>query len=503
MNSRLALIAVIFANFFLAGLARAEGPVMIVDDPAVLAALDARGFDFAGIFDVDGKGDLKTLYDKAPPYHQIVETIAGDVAALRAEMKAGGRSLYEVTDGNVGRIIDMRWLKTDAARFRLVGVVNRLDRRDFAEIRGDGGCGEVRFIYRLAYSFKKNGKVLASRLPFNFNAIYSVAPDADGGCVGVAGRWTPQLDETVDIGWLIGEPLERAGLSFKQLELNAQMVRFPSGQETEFGGQAAYLMRIFGVDGETVSEKPLENTPDLARLADDAALKAKLAVYISANLAAVDLGVYKIPNEFLVKKVVSWSTFGSARQANHPFTPLFQPADFSGLDYSALKLLRIGRAARQWRLPGLSSGWFDRRFPFHRPRRQDDIAAEPHRGRHLAASSCRDAAARSLAACDRRRQGAEPPPPAVLRAAGRVERRRRGRLRTGRDSDAVFDAGGCGPLRRDLAMRRRHRLHGAGDGIGGADETGAMPAAQGQRKDVLRPSMPDRLDRQQRHAAFQ
>ena len=45
---------------------------------------------------------------------------------------------------------------------------------------------------------------------------------------------------------------------------------------------------------------------------------------------AVDLGVYEIPDEFLAKKVISWSTFGSARQANHPFTPLFQPADFAG-----------------------------------------------------------------------------------------------------------------------------------------------------------------------------
>lgn len=344
MSRGFALLAAIFVAVFMAHTARAEGPVTIIDDPAVLAALDAKGFGFAGMFGVDGKGDLKTLYDKAPAYHRIVETVANDVAALRAEMKAGGRRLYEVTDGNVGRIIDMRWLKTDAARFRLVGVVNRLDRRDFAEIRDGGRCGEVRFIYRLAYSFKKNGKVLASRLPFNFNAIYSAAPDADGGCVGVAGRWTPQLDETVDTGWLIGGPLEKAGLSFKQLELNAQVVRFPSGQETEFGGQAAYLMRIFGIDGETVSEKPLENTPDAARLADDAALKAKLADYISANAAAVDLGVYKIPDEFLAKKVISWSTFGSARQANHPFTPLFQPADFSGLDYSALKLVRTPEA---------------------------------------------------------------------------------------------------------------------------------------------------------------
>ncbi|RVD35560.1 hypothetical protein EN742_24730, partial [Mesorhizobium sp. M4A.F.Ca.ET.020.02.1.1] len=128
------------------------------------------------------------------------------------------------------------------------------------------------------------------------------------------------------------------------LELNAQVVRFPSGQETEFGGQAAYLMRIFGIDGATVSEKPLENTPDVARLSEDAVLKKKLADYVSANVGAVDLGVYEIPDEFLARKVISWSTFGSARQANHPFTPLFQPADFAGLDYSALQLVRTPEA---------------------------------------------------------------------------------------------------------------------------------------------------------------
>lgn len=324
--------------------ARAEQPVTVVDDPSVLAALDAKGFSFAAVFSVDGKDDLKTLYDEAPAYHAIVEMVAGDVAGLRAEMKAGGRNLYEVTDGNVGRIMDMRWLKTDAARFRLVGVVNRLDRRDFATLNGDKSCGEVRFIYRLAYSFRKNGKVLASRLPFNFNAVYSVAPDADGGCVGVAGRWTPQLDEAVDAGWLAGGPLEPEELTFKQLELNAQVVRFPSGQETEFGGQAAYLMRIFGIGGATVSEKPLENTPDVARLSEDAVLKKKLADYVRANVGPVDLGVYEMPDEFRAKKVISWSTFGSARQANHPFTSLFEPTDFAGLDYSGLKLARTPEA---------------------------------------------------------------------------------------------------------------------------------------------------------------
>ncbi|TIV62564.1 MAG: hypothetical protein E5V89_33115, partial [Mesorhizobium sp.] len=157
-------------------------------------------------------------------------------------------------------------------------------------------------------------------------------------------RWTPQIDEAVDAGWLTGGPLEKAGLSFKQLELNAQVVRFPSGQETEFGGQAAYLMRIFGIDGTAVNGKPLENTPDTVRLSDDAQLKAKLADYVRANAAAVDLGVYEIPDEFLAKKVISWSTFGSARQANHPFTSLLEPKAFDGLDYSKFSLVRTPQA---------------------------------------------------------------------------------------------------------------------------------------------------------------
>src|SRR5262249_36534315 len=177
----------------------------------------------------------------------------------------------------------------------LVGVVNRLDRRDFAAAKGEKGCGEIRFIYRLAYSFKKKGRLLSSRLPVNFNAVYSVGADPDGGCTGVAGRWTPQPDEALDAGWLAGGPLEPSELTFKQLELNAQIVRFPSGQETEFGGQAAYPMRIFGIDGDVVTEKGLENTPDNARIAADADLKQQLVDYGKGNAPPIDPGPYEGP----------------------------------------------------------------------------------------------------------------------------------------------------------------------------------------------------------------
>ncbi len=323
--------------------ARAGEPILYVDDRAILTELEAKGYAFGDLFAPGGGAhDLASLYRDAPAYRSIVDRIAFDVTALRDEMKAGGRRLQEVTDGNVGRVIDMRWLKTDAASFRLVGIANRLDRRDFLALSGKGGCGEIRFIYRLAYSFRKGGKGkrLASRMPVNFNAVYDVLPDADGGCQGVAGRWEPGADEVLDAGWLAGGVLDPSELTFRQLELNAQVVRFPSGLETEFGGQAAYLMRIFGISGDTASEIPLENTADIQRLASDPGLKADLVAYIRGNVTAIDRGVYAVPEAFLARKVISYSTFGSARQANRPYAALFSAADFDGIDLSGTRLVR-------------------------------------------------------------------------------------------------------------------------------------------------------------------
>jgi hypothetical protein len=132
----------------------------------------------------------------------------------------------------------VRWLQTDAARFRLVGVINRLDRRDFNAAKGEGGCGEVRFIYRLAYSFNYDKGTLASRMPFNFNAVFTAAPDADGACTGVAGRWTPAARRKRRCR-LAGRRCARQGRAdiLKQLELNAQVTRFPSGQEPGSAGR--------------------------------------------------------------------------------------------------------------------------------------------------------------------------------------------------------------------------------------------------------------------------
>jgi hypothetical protein len=324
----------------------AEKPVLFVEQPIVLGALEDRGYDFPGLFAVTGRSDLASLYEKSPAYAALVDLISADLVELRGEVKAGGRLLSEFTAAETGRVMDMRWLKSSAARFRLVGVVNRLDRRDFHDLRGEAGCGEMRLIYRLAYSFRKDGqtKILSSRMPFNFNAVFDLLPDASGNCAAQVQAWEAGEDQVVGAAWLADHPLDRASLRFRQLELNAQMVRFPSGQEPQFGGQAIYLMRIFGISGDTISELPLENTPDVARLSADTALKAELAAYIRDNEQAIDRGVYMIPDHLLARKVISYSTFGGARQVNHPFTPLYAPADFAGLDFSGNGLVRSPEA---------------------------------------------------------------------------------------------------------------------------------------------------------------
>ena len=341
-------------------------------------------------------------------------------------MKAGGRPLYEVTDGNVGRVIDMRWLTTRGCAVPAGGDRQPARPQGFRRVMASGDAARCASSTGSPTPSRRRASCWPRACRSISTPSIPSAPDADGGCTGVAGRWRPQLDEAVDAGWLAGGPIDPSDLTFKQLELNAQVVRFPSGQETEFGGQAAYLMRIFGIDGDAVTEKGLENTPDTARLAADAALKARLVDYVSANAPAIDLGVYEIPDAFLAKKIISWSTFGSIRRANHPFGETLSGRRFCRrrlrADAAREVAGRADRAAGQRHLPGLPSGRLDGRLSFHRPRRQDDVAAEPHRGRRLAAFP-RRAERGALPICAAVVEGREPTavPAAVVCAAGRLE----------------------------------------------------------------------------------
>jgi hypothetical protein len=345
----LALVAaILFAALpaFAAPVRLAAGePVLDVLDPATLARLEAEGYGLAAVLGAPAARTTAELAAAAPAFRTLADTVAADVAELRAEMAATGRPLFEVTDGNVGRVLDRRWLASPLARFALVAVVNRLDRRDFADlVRPGESCGEVRLIYRLAYSFERKGARdrkatrYASRLPFALNVVYE-APRAAfaGDCAAFARALVPAAPlegpEAV-AAFLAAGPLDRARLRLKQVEVNAQIVRFPSGQETTFGGQAVYLLRVFAADTGSgalaLAEAPLENTPDVARIAADAALKSRLVAFVRDNVAAIDEGVFALPDDLAARRVFSFSTYGSARAANRPYGRLLSADDLAG-----------------------------------------------------------------------------------------------------------------------------------------------------------------------------
>lgn len=332
-----------FLALLLAGPASADGFVTHVDDPAVLAAVEKAGYGFADALGAPGADNLAALAAASAPWREFVTKVKADIAALRGEMAAGGRKLLEVTDDNIGRVMDPRWLAAEAARLRLVGIVNRMDKADFHRAAGEADCGEARLLYRLAYDFRAKGKRFASRMPFSVNVVYDIAPDADGGCAAAASLWRPGVDASVDAGWLIGGPLAKDRLTLRQIELNAQIVRLPAGLETTFGGQAAYLMRVFSLDDGKLTPKPLENTPDGPRIAAAPELKRALVDYIAGNAGAIDEGVYELPRPLLAETAISWSTFGSIRRGNRPFSGLLSAADLAGVEYGAMS--RFGDAA--------------------------------------------------------------------------------------------------------------------------------------------------------------
>ena len=505
------LAAVLLALAWCVGLSQAlaaEKPVLFVEQPLVLYELEDAGYDFGDLFGASGTRDLERLYREAPAYKTIVDTIGADLGQLREEIKSGGRTLHEFTGAETGRVMDMRWLSSPGARLRLVGVINRLDRRDFHDLRDEAGCGEMRLIFRLSYAFHKDGKgkTLSSKMPFNFNAVYDILPGADGRCRDVAERWTPADDQLADARWLAGGPLDRQHLRFRQLELNAQVVRFPSGQEPQFGGQAVYLMRIFGLEGDRVVELPLENTPDVARLSSDAALKAELAAYVRGNAQAIDQGVYMIPDRLLARKVISYSTFGNARQVNHPFTPLLSPQDLAGLDLSNNRLVRSPEALLERLDNGTCQGchqsgatagfhFIGLDDKFTSPLNRIEVGISPHFHAELPR---RDAYVAAVAT------GREPNRFRPLSFAPPADWQDDGGIAYGEADLAqpcLTDAG-CRKIRRQLAMRRRHRLHRARHHRQDAHRAGAMPAAAGCR-DVFGAALPARPGQLQHRPAVQ
>jgi D-alanyl-D-alanine dipeptidase len=225
-------------------------------------------------------------------------------------------------NGNVMRVFNEKWLGSSDGLFILAGVINRIDRRDF----DPGHCGELRLIYRLGYDVEMNGKTYASRMPFTVNMVFNY-PEDGKNCQDVASLWRIEGMDSDDpeaiAHRLLQGPLDFARLTFKQMEINAQVARFPSDLENvenrKFAGQAIYWMRIFAVNGGKFTPTKLENTPDVQAILNDPGKQKQLQQYLSGHLSEIDSGVFNLPDNLAADVALSYSTAGSARLANRPF----------------------------------------------------------------------------------------------------------------------------------------------------------------------------------------
>ncbi|NRA68318.1 MAG: hypothetical protein HRU19_27790 [Pseudobacteriovorax sp.] len=325
-------------------------PIVAITHPELLFHLEQNNYGLSNIFtqvEFDVIKDREhnfAFYNNSPMYNSMVNYLSEQTDRIG---RAGdGTHVYGSLDFSKVRLFQKQFLKSRYAKFDLVAVVNRLDKMDFARAT-DGSftnCGELRFLYRLAYripagaqgaSWRQGRRTTVdtySRLPFVVNLVFERPANAASysGCSDVARSWlSPGNMELASYSqWLRDGPLDLASLKLKQVEVNFQAARMPSELKRDMGGHAEYILRIFKIREESGTKRLrpilLENTPDVAKLQANDTLRMELADWIADNVEAIDNGVFVLPEKFLTNQVNSVTTFGLHRKQNLLFSKIFE-----------------------------------------------------------------------------------------------------------------------------------------------------------------------------------
>ncbi len=337
------LAALTFISFFpKSAQAQYSFPIesgVAITEPGVVKSLELGGFDIqqmlapnptvAGMM---GNSELKDL----PAFKPVL-------AALHNEFDAYHKAHPETGVGlKFGkRLFDENYLLSPRARFALVGIVNRMDR---SYIEPDT-CGEIRFIYRLAYTVMSKNEKVSSRLPMTLNLVVGAkSQNSDETCASVAKRWlsisrsdasqTPAeiASSLINNGLIYDKSLPRQLL---RIETNLQMVRWPAVVRADFGGHAEYLLKVFKWNeaSHVFLESKLENQIDRDKLLSQPDLLKSFKVWLgqSQNLQALDNGTLIIPDLYLATRAVSTSPGGMARSANRVYDGILSAEEIKGI----------------------------------------------------------------------------------------------------------------------------------------------------------------------------
>jgi hypothetical protein len=305
-------------------------PLLLVTEPAVLSALERRGYSLDSLLGADGETNDRLVGARA--FGDVVRTIEADLRELNARPGIG-----KATPGGVplNRPFDASWLADHDARFELVGFVPRLD-RSFVEA---GTCGELRLVYRLALA---RAHRRPTRLPMTLS-VHLVPHGDEAACASLARALLAVPERGSGRVAAIVALLDAHRADARRIEVNLQSLHGPATLR-DVDDHAEYLLRSFDVVDGAARTRPLLNTPrdDLSAPDRDA-----LREFVRRTFAEIDRGTVVVPSRFLATRAISVTPRGLARARNRPFAALLGDGaekDFADLPYAGASLVKSPRA---------------------------------------------------------------------------------------------------------------------------------------------------------------
>jgi hypothetical protein len=319
----------------------AQGAPLLIDNPKTLTDLESKGFSFSELLTGKKSPPTGALTNDALYSDVLYKSIADSLITDLADLARKDSSL-DVTMAKKHRLFNGAWLKSNKAKYELVGVVPRFDRSSFYA-GTSGRCGELRLIYRLAYRSNERHGPIYSRLPMTVNTVFWM-PDSiqeDNTCGAVSKAWLDDPEKAIQ---QLKPRLNRQAL--KSVEINLQSVRWPSTVRPDFGGYAEYFLRVFKNEGGKMVLASMENMVDVPHIKNDQALRAELLSYLKKPdvVASFDQGVGTLPEKFLAKKTTSAAFHGMARLANRPFDMIIDSKELASVSFEKSSFVKSPEA---------------------------------------------------------------------------------------------------------------------------------------------------------------
>ena len=236
------------------------------------------------------------------------------------------------------QLFDRALLFSQASRFVLAGIVNRMDRAYVSE----GNCGEIRLIYRLTRTdLPATGDNSASpRLPMTLNVVLKakgdIAIDGSGKpitCAEIARRWLAAGDLSLTGAELAEKLTAKDGPldliepeNIDRIETNLQIAHAPKSAARDF--RTDYLLKVFNYEArsQTFEESPLENQIDRERILTNEKLKRDFKAWLldPGHFSELDRGKILIPERFLATFAIAPTPVGFAASNLQPAFGLVQ-----------------------------------------------------------------------------------------------------------------------------------------------------------------------------------